>query len=315
MDIVTVFNYPNNKNYNLMFKIWIMQILKCKFKNKEIKNIIILTKKLSIQLNEFIKILNAKFIKIVICEEKNIIQPLSSKWKHNVGFKLYNLCRLKDPFIFIDADAIVIDNLDDPINVSKDKPLIGIDHQTIPGHTSHFDYKFINTGFLIVNDPSFLDYKKIINTPIKYRCPGTDQMLIFNYCKMNNYDYTHKLIHYGWNSCAKYKKKINNKIVSDGILESHEVHVLHYWFKFKPWITPCSIYKEFSQQIILFELLIQKIKIINPLKALLLFLKFQQYNKCNVLCDNEDLFEDIKILNLRGNTDSIDKNTDYDIKM
>jgi hypothetical protein len=50
-----------------------------------------------------------------------------------------------------------------------------------------------------------------------------------------HYDYTHKNIHYGYNSCATYIKQLEDgTVVSDGIPEKHRVIVLHYWDK-KPW--------------------------------------------------------------------------------
>ena len=68
---------------------------------------------------------------------------------------------------------------------------------------------------------------------------GTDQMMMNNYCKLINYDYIHKKIHYGYNSCAAFTKKEGSNIVSDGIPEKHNVYILHYWFHYKPWIK-CS---------------------------------------------------------------------------
>ena len=139
--------------------------------------------------------------------------------------------------------------MNDVITASKEKPFICVNHQTIPRHTDKFNFKFGNTGFMIVSDNSFMDFDKIYNTPHKYKCPGTDQFLIYNYCRTLNYDYTHELIHYGWNSCGGYKKVASDGTIhSHGILEKHKVHILHYWDVFKPWITKCLIYDSVSSK-------------------------------------------------------------------
>lgn len=250
MNIITVFNYDDDEKYNTMFKIWTLQCLKVKSQTPEIKKIKILTLGLNEKLKYFINQLNNKHIEICICGKINF-QHGSSKFKHNVGFKLYNICKEIEPYIFIDADAIPITDFKDVIQASKDKPFIGVNHQTIEGHTKHFNYKFINTGFLIVSNPEFLNFEKILNTPMKFTCPGTDQTLIYNYCKTLNYDYTHKLIHYGWNSCGGFIKELDNgEVVSDKIIEKHKVHIIHYWFNYKPWIINCPIYNKLKINII-----------------------------------------------------------------
>jgi lipopolysaccharide biosynthesis glycosyltransferase len=53
------------------------------------------------------------------------------------------------------------------------------------------------------------------------------------------YNYHHKDVHYGWNACGGYKKRVGNKLISDGLPEKHDIYVLHYWDEFKPWNRPC----------------------------------------------------------------------------
>lgn len=239
MNIVTVFNYPNEERYNTMFKIWLLTILK--HKTDKIKHIRILTRGLSEPLQEFVRWLNRDDIHTIICEGVNI-NTRNPKAQHNIGFKLWNMCKETEPYIFIDADMVILSSFDNPVKAAKDGYVIGVNHQTIPKHTEHIPFKFINTGFLIVPEPSFLDFNKIVSTPIRYRCPGTDQMLIYNYLMTNQDTYTHPLVDYGWNSCAGYKKVTSEGVWSDGVPENHPVHILHYWHEFKPWSRECPIY-------------------------------------------------------------------------
>lgn len=241
MNIVTFYNYPDEDKYFDMLKIWLMCVIESKKKTNDINKIMIITEKLSDRCNHFINSLNLEFIEIINGKYyDNIDKSKSEKWIHNVYFKFYNLCKLKEPYIFIDADAFIMRDLNEVLEASKTKPFICINHQTIPGHTNQFDFKFLNTGFTIVSDPTFFDFEKITNMEIKYNCQGTDQMMVYNYCKVINYDYTHPKIHYGYNSCSAFKKVLDNgKIISDGIPENHEIYVLHYWYHYKPW-TKCD---------------------------------------------------------------------------
>ena len=140
-----------------MFKIWLTQAVLCKSHSKCINDIIILTKKLNSRLEEYISALNCPEVKIKTCDEFKLVNPPTQKWNHNVGFKLFNLCNEIEPYIFIDADAIFLTtSLDDSVAyASKERPVIGVNHQTIPRHTDKFSFKFINTGFLIVSQPEF----------------------------------------------------------------------------------------------------------------------------------------------------------------
>jgi hypothetical protein len=313
MNIITIFNYDDNYNYNTMFKIWLLQALKCKYKTKDIKKIKIITKGINNNLQYFVNKLKCDDIIIEIKEQLNLINNNNSKYNHNVGFKMYNLCKEIEPFIFVDADAIIMTDMNDVIKASKDKPFISTDHQTIKGHTDMFNFKFMNTGFLIVSDPSFLDFEKIYNAKRVFKCPGTDQFLINNYCRLINYDYTHPLIHYGWNSCGNFKKVINNEIYSDRIPEKHKIHILHYWFNYKPWITPCYIYKRLENTYILLEKILEKIKFNNFEIILNLYLDSLYDNK-TYYCLDEEIYKNLKILNLKGKTikhDNKEENIEY----
>lgn len=236
MDLVTFYNYPDEDKYFDMFKIWIMHAIECKKKTIKLNNIIIITNSLSKRILSFYKKINIDYIKIKYCRYSDKVDNATNvKMQHNVFFKFFNLCLLNKPYIYLDADAFILSDLNEAIECSYDKPFICVNHQTIPGHTSQYDFKFLNTGFTIVSDPKFFNFETVLNTPINYTCPGTDQMLVFNYCKTIGYDYTHIKIHYGYNSCSAFKTIKNNVLISDGIKEKHNIYVLHYWFHYKPW--------------------------------------------------------------------------------
>ena len=251
-----------------MFRIWLNQALKCKSKTQKLRNILIITESLSERILDFIKNKNNPEVKIIYGNyysgtkrtDDNYRKVLNcpSKWNHNVYFKLFNLCELKEPYIYIDADAIIMSDLNESIKYSYDKPFICIDHQTIPGHTSHLNYKFMNTGVMFVSEPKFMNFEKIYRMRYVYIYNGTDQMMMNNYCKLIHYDYTHTKIHYGYNSCAAFVKEECNKIVSDGIPEKHEVYVLHYWYHYKPW-TKCSCCVRGNQECIFYNQLLKEL--------------------------------------------------------
>lgn len=300
MNIITIFNYPDDEKYNNMFKIWLLQALYSKSITKNINKIKILTEGINEKLQNFVKLIDCDDVLI----ESKTRKPLSNvphRWLHNVGFKLYNLCLETEPYIFVDADAIIMTDLNDVVLASKDKPFICIDHQTIPKHTDKFDFKFMNTGFFVVSDTSFMDFDKIYNCKQVFKCPGTDQYLLNNYCRYLNYDYKHDIVHFGWNSCGGYKTVIGEKIYSYGLPESHQIHVLHYWDVFKPWITPCPIYKNLEQQYILFEKIIPRIQFNNIYEVLKLYIK--SFTGGNIIyTTNNELFKSLKLINFKGKT-------------
>ena len=130
MNIITVFNYPNDAKYNMMFKIWLFQALLSKLKTPEINKIKILTERMSEQLLSFVENINCEDI-VIEYKTRKKLENVPHRWLHNVGFKLYNLCNETEPFIFVDADAIIMTDLNDVVCASKDKPFICVDHQTI----------------------------------------------------------------------------------------------------------------------------------------------------------------------------------------
>lgn len=235
MKIITIFNFPHQQNYNNLCRWWTSQCLK----NSELD--IEIWHRNSVNhlelVDDRIKLIEKSEIEISRFLKPNLI---SDKAQHNIGFKLYNLCQESEPFIFIDADAILFKDISPLIDSSKSKPFIAIDHQVIPGHTSHIPHRFLNSGVQICSDPSILDFNEIVKTQNLYNnfiVPGTDQSMIWTYFKHIKYDYTHPKINWKWNNCAGLVKN------------SDEIGINHYWYNFKPWNINCDLWNKFCLKI------------------------------------------------------------------
>lgn len=171
---------------------------------------------------------------------------------HNIFFKLYQLSRLREPFLYLDADIVVLDSLVPLWERRHDKPWIGIDHQRdIPGQTG--GEPFLNSGVQLVGDPESYDYERILTCARDHRfrfdVPGTDQACLWTYFRSIGYDYTHPAVGPEWNACAGYvavSRAAGGRWQGRvrGLEPVHDVRVSHYWGPFKPWRIGCPIYEE-----------------------------------------------------------------------
>ena len=234
MKLITIFNFPNQDNYNNLCQWWLSQCLK----NSELD--IEIWHRDSINHLELaddrIKLIEKSEIEISRFLKSNLI---SDKAQHNIGFKLYNLCQESEPFIFIDADAILLKDLQPLLNAATDKSFIAVDHQSIPTHTAHISTKFLNSGVQICSDPGILDFDAIVKVQNLYNnfvVPGTDQSMLWTYFKHIKYDYTHTSIDWRWNNCAGFVK------------DDDSIAINHYWYDYKPWNISCKLWKEFIQK-------------------------------------------------------------------
>jgi hypothetical protein len=251
MNIVTIMNYPlKDKNYVKMCKIWLDRVIK-----HGGDNVIVYyhTKK-----PEYLKDFATK---TNLSIEKGVIDKKTTNTHFNARFKLPTLAAVDVPFIFIDADAYVIHDLDFLWKHKKDKPWIGMNHQTMKQHPetqSHMAWTpFLNSGVQIVSDPKFYSLEKIKkfqsktkNRPYQY-VPGVDQSILFKYFKHIGYDYTHPKIGTEWNSCsilAKLKKDKNGiwSGNTETLNKNHPIYINHYWWKWKPWEIKCPIHKSYD---------------------------------------------------------------------
>lgn len=247
MNIVTVFNYPDEVKYNIMCCTWIRQVRKY----SDNKIIILTENSVSKTILNFVKNTNLENVEFRILSRNKTINfqghPDFVKADHNVNFKLFNLCKMKESYIFIDADAFLLKEIDDLKKAALEKPLIAVNHQIIPGQTDMLPEPVLNSGVMVVSDPKFLNWEKLISILHRDRrfvWPGTDQSLINSLCKESKYDYTHPKVGYEWNSWSAYTVWENNNAYCRGLSVEHNVFINHYWNQYKPWNTNCHLYQE-----------------------------------------------------------------------
>jgi hypothetical protein len=184
----------------------------------------------------------------------------------NLRFKLPNLASLTFPFLYLDADIVVLSDLNYLWQRRHAKPYVAIDHQRIPSDPRTHRPPFLNAGLQLVSDPSFYDLDAILAAqndvvPLnKFRevrkadmftGPGHDQAVLHRYFTSIGYDYTHAEIGPGWNSCAGITDVRNGdgvwKARTLTLADNHAVHIIHYWDQFKPWLINCPIYQSYAR--------------------------------------------------------------------
>jgi len=175
----------------------------------------------------------------------------------NLTYKLHIACGLNFPFLFMDADTIILDSLQELEPLFDEKPAIFIDHESIKGHTENLP-PFINSGVFMVNDPlkSLMNWDGILNHAYKcgFHCRfkgdgrhilGTDQSVIKSYFDSIGYDYKHEKFGIHYNTCAEgvsMSKKSSGWIAKNS--KGEAVKIVHYWGPFKPWSLNCPVFKE-----------------------------------------------------------------------
>ena len=199
-------------------------------------------------------------IEVRRCRSQDVGHP-----HFNLRFKLANLASLDFPFLYLDADTVVIDDLNYLWTRRHAKPWIGIDHQWIPSDPRTHRPPFLNAGVQLVSDPAFYDLDAILAVqnsvaPLSrtaeftkdqmFACPGADQAVLYRYFREIGYDYLHPEIGSTWNSCAgvtEVKREGNRWLArTRGLVAGHDVHLIHYWCQFKPWVVNCPIYASYA---------------------------------------------------------------------
>jgi hypothetical protein len=180
-------------------------------------------------------------------------------------FKLPNLAGLRFPFLYLDADMVVLGDLNYLWQRREAKPWIGINHQWIPFAPRTHRAPFLNSGLQLVSDPAFYDLEAVLRAqnevvPLSrhsetdrddmFACPGHDQAVLFRYFRAIGYDYTHPEIGPAWNSCAAATdvqvERHGWKARTKGLAHDHDVHIVHYWSPYKPWVIDCPIFKSYA---------------------------------------------------------------------
>jgi hypothetical protein len=179
----------------------------------------------------------------------------------NLRFKLPNLAALDFPFLYLDADMVVLGDLNRLWELRGDKPWVGVNHQVVPSDPRTHRSPFLNSGLQLVSDPDFYDLGAILAAqnavaPLSrynemskeemFVCPGRDQAVLVRYFQAVGYDYTHPEVGPEWNSCAG----ITEVCAEDGTWKArtndHDVSIIHYWDQFKPWLIDCPIFRSYA---------------------------------------------------------------------
>jgi hypothetical protein len=259
MNVVTIMNYDDSKiEYIKMCKIFITQLIK---HNPDCKLRILYNHTIS----QHIKDHASKFKQVRLVDMPGASPSESWSQHHNIKFKLFNLTRIDDPFIFLDSDIFCISSLDHLWRLRNQQPFIGVNHQYIPEHPATTQKKFLNSGVQIVGDPEWYKFNNFRETHRRHggrlQCSGWDQAHIFTYCNDIGYNYTHPDVGYGWNSCAGFchteitdKEKGDFKCTYNGPddnglkISGYPVYLNHYWWNYKPWNINCPIYNYFNEK-------------------------------------------------------------------
>jgi lipopolysaccharide biosynthesis glycosyltransferase len=183
----------------------------------------------------------------------------------NLRFKLPNLASLTFPFLYLDADMYVLSDLDYLWERRHAKPWIAVNHQWIPSHPRTHRPPFLNSGLQLVSDPNFYNLDDIlaaqnavvplsnhekVHKDVMFSSPGHDQAVLQRYFTTIGYDYTHPEIGPGWNSCAGITDLRRDdgtwKAHTRTLAENHDVHIIHYWKDYKPWVIDCPMYRSYA---------------------------------------------------------------------
>ena len=247
MNIVTVMNYRDSDVRSLLLcRIWLEAVQR----HAPGAAITILTAQpLPAGLREQVD--RCDNVRVVTGEyDPEVRVPRAPLAMHNIFFKLYQLSRIGEPFLYLDADTVVLESLAPLWRCRHDKPWIGVDHQrNLPGQTG--SRAFLNSGVQLVGDPGFYAYDRILacarEQQFRFTVPGTDQACLWTYFQSIGYDYTHPAVGPAWNACAG-TVAVNRGADGrwHGRIEGMEadVRINHYWGPFKPWRIGCPIYQD-----------------------------------------------------------------------
>jgi hypothetical protein len=233
MNIITIMNYEfNSKQKNELFLClhWIKQAKKWL---KPTDNVFIYSSKVLPKV--LIDEMPTNFKQCVTYGSKNLETSVPKDLSEMIWYKLYILCHFPYKALFLDADAIIMDDISELNNIELtiNKPLLMIDHENnIIGHTAGKP-PTVNSGSLLLNNlastrfswKNLIDFGRKIGFVYRYKnsnelIPGNDQALLQAYCDSIDYDYHNPVFDIKYNSCAGVTKKAK---------------ILHYWGPFKPW--------------------------------------------------------------------------------
>lgn len=183
----------------------------------------------------------------------------------NIAYKLYVLCQLEFPFVFLDADAFLVGELSELESLlNADRPVFFVEHEQAIVDEFKLTSNFINSGCIVATKAQreFLDWHKLYkfgkqrNFVFRFAedsriIPGSDQALLAAYARHTQYEYRHAILDNRYNCGARYA----DTPVKDAqgrwtcMVQDTPVKVLHYWYE-KPWIADCPIYKDYTNALL-----------------------------------------------------------------
>ena len=260
MNIITIMNYRFDDSQINELKLCLLWINQAKIWLKPTDNVFIYTSK------KLPKILTDEFLpnfkECISYGSPNLAPSVPKEFGEMIWYKLYILCHFPYKALFLDADAIIMDDISEleKIKLTEENPILMIDHEI--DIRTHTDKKppTINSGVVLFENLSktkfswenLIKFANIIGYIYRYKnskefIPGNDQALLQAYCEHIGYDYRHPIFDIRYNTCSKKisyiykdsKKRIKCKSIDD---LSKDVSINHYWGPFKPWKINCSIF-------------------------------------------------------------------------
>jgi hypothetical protein len=168
-------DFPDDEKYNLMCMIWMKRVQR-HAPGARVRVLTVGGLPFSVQ-QYFERYSN-------VSVEKALRQNIGEFDHFNLSVKLFNLSRIQEPFIFLDADMFVLSDLGYLWNRRDDKPFIGVYDPLFSGQ-GRSPLRNLNSGLQIVSDPAFYNYEAVVECSRRnghrFATRGDDQMLLSDY--------------------------------------------------------------------------------------------------------------------------------------
>jgi lipopolysaccharide biosynthesis glycosyltransferase len=215
MNIITIMNYRFEDSQINELKLCLLWIKQAKLWLKPTDNVFIYTsKKLPKALtDEFLP----NFKECISYGSPNLEPSAPKEYVEMIWYKLYILCTFPYKALFLDADAIIMDDISEleEIKLGDKYPIFMIDHEK--DIKTHTDTKppTINSGVVLFENLSatkfswknLIEFANKIGYVYRYKnsdkiTPGNDQALLQAYCNNIEYDYYHPIFNIRYNTCS-----------------------------------------------------------------------------------------------------------------
>jgi lipopolysaccharide biosynthesis glycosyltransferase len=183
------------------------------------------------------------------------VENLDSKFHHpghvghNIYYKLFTLCKITSPFLYVDADSFIFEPLDELVSLTEGKPFAAIDQPNFAQNPNWPPF-YLNGGVQIVNDPGILNWSALEailhEETFRASIGGAEQALLYEYFQRRQYDYHSPGLDLTWNAPARYVFATKRDGQWRGYLGERPVRIMHYYGDYKPWKIGCPIFREFQ---------------------------------------------------------------------